>query len=82
MSNWMIFQIIVEIALLVFGLTGLFFAFRELQEAWNCDKYDKVDDIPSLHPITFYGGDHFGEKYTELFEKELERRKNERLQSN
>ena len=41
MSNWMIFQIIVEIALLVFGLTGLFFAFRELPEVWNCDKEEE-----------------------------------------
>ena len=79
MSGWMIFQIIVEIALLVFGLAGLFFAFKELPEAWNCDKHDEVDDIPSLHPTIFYGGDRFGEKYTELFNKELERRKNERL---
>ena len=71
MSIWMIVQIIVEIALLVFGLTGLFFAFRELPEVWNCDKEDEIDDISSLHPIAIYGGEHFGEKYTNELTKKM-----------
>ena len=61
MSNWMIVQIVVEIALLVFGLTGLFFAFRELPEVWNCDKEE--DDISSLHPSSIVYTEGVFDKY-------------------